>query len=231
MKIYAISDLHLSENNTKPMNIFGPAWDNYIEKIENDWSAKVSDDDVVILAGDYSWAMRLEDVIVDFEFLARQKGKKIIIRGNHDYWWKSLSSVRDALPAGCYALANDAMKLGEYIFCGNRGWIIPEGKDNTAENQKLWARELIRTRLSLEKAKALQTDNEKIIFITHYPPFNSKTEPNDLTRLLSEFGVSKVIFGHLHSYVQKKMYYNEIDGVEYHLTSCDLVGNTLVDIY
>lgn len=230
MKIYSISDLHLDINNTKPMDIFGPVWHDYLDKIVIDWRERVTDEDVVILAGDYSWAMRLEDVVPDFDFLRNLPGKKIIIRGNHDYWWSSVSRVREKLPPNTYALQNDAIKIGEYIFCGNRGWIIPEGKYDTAENRKIYARELIRLELSLQSAKKLQTADEKIVFITHYPPFNKNIEPSEYTRLIERYGVSFVVFGHLHGYVNPKMYFNEINGVKYYLTSCDALKNKLVEI-
>lgn len=230
MKIYSISDLHLDINNTKPMDIFGPVWHDYLDKIIIDWRERVTDEDVVILAGDYSWAMKLEDVVPDFDFLRNLPGKKIIIRGNHDYWWSSVSRVREKLPPNTYALQNDAIKIGEYIFCGNRGWIIPEGKYDTAENRKIYARELIRLELSLQSAKKLQTADEKIVFITHYPPFNKNIEPSEYTRLIEQYGVSFVVFGHLHGYVNPKMYFNDINGVKYYLTSCDALKNKLVEI-
>ena len=230
MKIYSISDLHLDINNTKPMDIFGPVWHDYLDKIIIDWRERVTDEDVVILAGDYSWAMKLEDVVPDFDFLRNLPGKKIIIRGNHDYWWSSVSRVREKLPPNTYALQNDAIKIGEYIFCGNRGWIIPEGKYDTAENRKIYARELIRLELSLQSAKKLQTADEKIVFITHYPPFNKNIEPSEYTRLIEQYGVSLVVFGHLHGYVNPKMYFNDIKGVKYYLTSCDTLKNKLVEI-
>lgn len=230
MNIYSISDLHLDINNTKPMDIFGPVWNNYLDKIVDSWNSQVKDDDVVIMAGDYSWAMKLEEVEKDFEFLRSLNGIKIIIRGNHDYWWNSVSKVRAKLPENTYALQNDAIKIGEYIFCGNRGWLIPEGKQNTEENQKIYAREVIRLEMSLKAAKKLQTNNEKIVFITHYPPFNNKIETSEYTRMLEEYGVSIVVFGHLHGYVNPKMIYNEINGVKYFLTSCDAVKNQLIKI-
>jgi len=230
MKIFSISDLHLDINNSKPMDIFGPVWKDYLDKIINDWKNKVSEEDVVILAGDYSWAMKLEEVAPDFEFLNILPGKKIIIRGNHDYWWSSLKKVRECLPENVFALQNDAIKIGEYIFCGNRGWLIPEGKFNTEENRKIYAREIIRLELSLKSAKKLQTNNEKIIFITHYPPFNNKVEPSEYTNMLEEYRVYKVVFGHLHGYVNPKMIKNQINGIEYYLTSCDAVKNQLVEI-
>ena len=230
MKIYSISDLHLDINNTKPMDIFGPVWHDYLDKIVTDWNSKVTDEDVVILAGDLSWAMKLSEVEKDFEIFNQLKGTKIIIRGNHDYWWSSVSKVREKLPNNTYALQNDAIKIGNYIFCGNRGWLIPEGKLDTEENKKLYAREVIRADLSLKAAKKLQTNNEKIVFITHYPPFNNKIEPSEYTHLIEETDVSIVVFGHLHGYVNPKMLYNEINGVKYYLTSCDAVKNQLVEI-
>ena len=148
----------------------------------------------------------------------------------NDYWWSSLSKVRAILPENTYALQNDAIKIGDYIFCGNRGWIIPEGKFNTEENRKIYAREVIRLELSLKNAKKLQTNNEKIVFITHYPPFNNKIEPSEYTRLLSEYGVDTVVFGHLHGYINPKMIYNEINGIRYYLTSCDALKNEIVEI-
>lgn len=230
MNVYSISDLHLDINNTKPMDIFGPVWHNYLDKIVDSWNSLVQDDDVVILAGDYSWAMKLDEVVPDFDFLKNLKGTKILIRGNHDYWWSSVSRVREKLPSNTYVLQNDAIKIGEYIFCGNRGWQIPEGKYDTEENQKLYNRELVRLELSMKSAKKLQTNNEKIIYITHYPPFNNKIEPSLYTKMLEEYGVSYVVFGHLHGYVNPKMLYNEINGIKYFLTSCDAVKNRLVKI-
>ena len=230
MNVYSISDLHLDINNTKPMDIFGPVWHNYLDKIVDSWNSLVQDDDVVILAGDYSWAMKLDEVVPDFDFLKNLKGIKILIRGNHDYWWSSVSRVREKLPSNTYALQNDAIKIGEYIFCGNRCWQIPEGKYDTEENQKLYNRELVRLELSMKSAKKLQTNNEKIIYITHYPPFNNKIEPSLYTKVLEEYGVSYVVFGHLHGYVNPKMLYNEINGIKYFLTSCDAVKNRLVKI-
>ena len=228
MKILSISDLHLDINNTKPMDIFGPVWHDYIDKIVSNWNEMVTDEDIVILAGDLSWAMKLDDVVPDFEFLGTLKGTKIIIRGNHDYWWSSISKVRSKLPEKMFALQNDSIKIGNYIFCGNRGWYIPEGKYNTEEHNKIYDREVIRLEMSLQSAKKLQTNNEKIIYITHYPPFNNKIEPSRFTEMIEEYGVYKVVFGHVHGYINPKLYYNDIHGVQYYLTSCDALKNKII---
>lgn len=232
MKVYAISDLHLSINSNKPMNIFGPVWDGYLEKIEESWKEKgVTDDDIVLIAGDLSWAMKLNDAIADLEYISKMgKGKKVVIRGNHDYWWSGISSLRSVLPSDMYALQNDAVKIGDYIICGTRGWTVPEVAHKTPEDEKIYKREVIRLELSLQDAKRLQTNNETIICMMHYPPFNSKLEDSDYTQLFEKYGITTVVYGHLHSYDKKQKLVVTKNGVTYYLTSCDLVNNQLIRI-
>lgn len=168
MKVFAISDLHLSINNPKPMNIFGPAWDNYVENIISQWKEKVSEEDIVLMAGDFSWAMQLNDTKKDFELLENLPGKKIIIRGNHDYWWKSISAVRAFLPNGFYAIQNDAIKFGNLIICGTRGWTVPERPEKqTPEDEKIFKREVIRLALTLKEASAKKEEGDKVICMMH----------------------------------------------------------------
>ena len=230
MKIFAISDLHLSINSDKPMNIFGPVWDGYLDKIKNSWSC-VKDDDVVLIAGDHSWAMKMADALPDLDYIAGLgKGHKIIIKGNHDYWWSSISALRKELPLGMYALQNDAVKIGDYIFCGSRGWTVPEQAHKTADDEKIYKREAIRLELSLQDAKRIQTNNEKIIVLMHYPPFNSKLEDSDFTKLFEKYEIETVVYGHLHSYDKKQQLITYKNNVKYYLTSCDLVGNELIEI-
>ena len=230
MRVFAISDLHLSINNPKPMNIFGPTWENYVDDIFADWDKKVTDDDMVIVAGDISWAMNLEDAVCDLELIGKNKGKKIIVRGNHDYWWSTISKVRGVLPPNFYALQNDAIKIEDKVFCGSRAWSVPEKGEPTPEDKKILDREVIRLRMSFEKAKALATNGEKIIATLHYPPFNSKREDSDFTRLIEEFGITTVVYGHLHGNQCKSDLIVNKNGVTYYLTSCDKLGNKLVEI-
>ena len=159
MNVFAISDLHLSVNNPKPMDIFGPQWESYLDKIFLDWQEKVEEDDLVLLAGDFSWAMKLEDSVSDFEMIKKLPGKKVIIRGNHDYWWKSITAVRKILPENFYAIQNDALKFQDVIVCGTRLWNLPDMKKFTEEDEKIYKRELIRLRLTLENAK--KTSNRR----------------------------------------------------------------------
>ena len=230
MRIYAISDLHLSVNNPKPMDIFGPTWEGYLDKIFADWKAKVSDDDIVLLAGDFSWAMKLEETKADFDMLKDLPGKKIIIRGNHDYWWKSISAVRNVLPLGFYAIQNDAIKFGNYIICGTRLWNLPDvNKSLSAEDDKIYKRELIRLEMTLQNAQKMKTDDEKIICMVHYPPYTFKEEDNEVTLLMEKYGVYKVVYGHIHAMCKQNLVLNK-NGITYYLTSCDIVGNKLIDI-
>lgn len=231
MKVFAISDLHLSVNNPKPMDIFGPTWEGYLDKIFADWCEKVADDDLVLMAGDFSWAMKLEETAADFEMLSDLPGKKIIIRGNHDYWWKSISAVREFLPKNFYAIQNDALKFDDIIVCGTRLWNLPDNtKKMTPENEKIYKRELIRLELTLQNAKKLQENGEKIICMLHYPPYTFKEEDNEVTALLEKYGVSSVVYGHIHAYCKQNLVLRK-NGVTYFLTSCDIVGNKLTEIY
>ena len=232
MKVFAISDLHLSINNPKPMNIFGEVWDNYIDDIFEDWKEKVGSEDLVLLAGDFSWAMKLEDAKVDFDLFKDLPGKKIIIRGNHDFWWKSISAVRGLIPEGFYAIQNDAIKFGNYIICGTRGWAVPEDPAiQKEEDKKIFDREVIRLELTLQTAEKLRTSPEdKIVAMIHYPPCNFKREDSEFTKLFEKYNVSAVVFGHLHGYKKASLWFKKNE-IEYFLTSCDLVGNRLTEIY
>ena len=231
MRVFAISDLHLSINNPKPMNIFGPAWEGYVETIFDDWKAKVTDEDIVVIAGDISWAMNLEDAVSDLNLISENPGKKIIIRGNHDYWWSTISKVRGVLPPDMFAIQNDALKLGDKIFCGSRAWGLAEKGPLDAEDQKIVDREVIRLKMSFDEASKLKTtDNDEIIAILHYPPFNSKREDSVFTKIIEDAGIKKVIYGHLHGEQCKADLVVEKNGVTYYLTSCDKVGNKLVEI-
>lgn len=230
MKVFAISDLHLSINSNKPMNIFGPVWENYLQEIENSWSSLVTENDLVLISGDISWAMKLNDAKADLNYLSKFSGKKVIIKGNHDYWWSSISGVRSLLPENLYALQNDALRFDNYVVCGSRGWTVPEITHKTEDDEKIYKRELIRMELSLKSALELKQDGDTLIVMMHYPPFNSKLEENDFTKLFEQFGVDIVVYGHLHSYDKKQRLITYINNIKYYLTSCDLVGNKLIEI-
>lgn len=222
--------MHLSINSDKPMDIFGPVWENYLEEIEASWDSLVSDDDIVLIPGDISWAMYLKDAVADLKYISHFKGKKVLLRGNHDYWWKSISELRRNLPENMYAVQNDAIKFENVIICGSRGWVVPETTHKSEEDEKIYKRELIRLELSLKEATTLRQDGDVLICLTHYPPFNSRHEDSDFTRLMEKYGVNKAVFGHLHSYDKRQALTYSKNGIDYFLTSCDLVKNQLVRI-
>ncbi len=228
MKIFAISDLHLSVNNPKPMDIFGPVWEGYLDKIFAEWREKVGEEDIVLLAGDFSWAMRLEDAISDFNLLKGLPGHKIIIRGNHDYWWKSISAVRAILPYKMMAIQNDAIRLDGVVICGTRGWqVLENGATRTDEDKKIYDREVLRLEMTLSAGKKIMQEGDMLICMMHYPPMNFEKEDSEFSALIEKFGVKKVVYGHLHGYKNPLLHY-EKNGVEYYLTSCDETKNQLV---
>lgn len=230
MKVFAVSDLHLSINNPKPMDIFGEVWDNYLDTITDWLEENVTDEDVVLIAGDISWAMTLENALPDLAYIARFPGRKILLRGNHDYWWKAISAIRRVLPEGVYALQNDCVRLGTTVFCGSRGWTTPEGRAQTPEDKKIYEREIIRTRLSLEAAAKVRKEGDRLIAMLHYPPFNSRLEDSPFTDMYKQFGVDAVVYGHLHGRDSRACLHVEKDGIAYYLTSCDQIGNIPVFI-
>lgn len=230
MKFYAISDLHISTDGNKPMDVFGGNWVGYLEKIKADWNARVSDDDAVLVAGDISWAMKIEDAAIDLTFFRDLKGKKVLIKGNHEYWWNTISKVRNVLPENCFALQNDSIKFGNIVICGSRGWAVPDSPDFKEQDRKIYLREAERFKLSLKSAKAAMEDGDKLLVMIHFPPFTVKREDTLFTELFEEYGVNGVIFGHLHG---KFVKYDKItvkNGIKYYLTSCDQTDNKLTEI-
>lgn len=226
MKIYAISDLHLSINNPKPMDIFGAVWDNYLGDIEGSLE-RVGPDDLILLAGDLSWAMALDGAKLDLDYIGKYPGKKIITRGNHDYWWKSISAVRAALPQNVFAIQNDCIKFDNVIVCGSRGWSVD---DKTEDGKRLYARELIRIQMSLDAMQKMRAEGDKVVFMIHYPPYNVRFENSPVTDLFEKYGVNAVVYGHLHGKNCYSKKYVCKNGVKYYLTSCDQVENKIVEI-
>ena len=231
MNVYAIGDLHLSFSVDKPMDIFGGNWEGHFEKIKTDWLQTVRPDDVVLIPGDISWAMKLSDAVNDLKALAVLPGKKVFIRGNHDYWWNGISKLRAVAPdENFYFLQTDAIKIEKYVFVGSRGWSCPGSPDFTEQDQKLYLREAERFKLAFKEAEKLITDGDKVVALIHYPPFTLKNEETLFTELFEKNGVEKVVFGHLHgaAYFPLK---TQKRGVEYILSSCDKLGFRLVKVY
>lgn len=197
MKIFAISDLHLSFSVDKPMDIFGSHWSGHPERIRTAWLKAVSENDVVLIPGDISWAMKIDEALDDLEFIHALPGKKVIIKGNHDYWWTTLSKVKQKLPPSIIPLQNTAIAFDNVGIAGSRLWIDPELnlENTTIEDKKIWKRELSRFGLSL---KALPGNTRVRIFMTHYPPLSLEGKPGKAIQVASAYNSDIWVFGHMH---------------------------------
>lgn len=234
MKIFAISDLHLSTLVEKPMDIFGDGWQNHFTKICEDWDSKVSQDDLVLLGGDMSWGLTIEEATPDFQLVAALKGQKYVVKGNHDYYWNSLGKMRSAFPTfnflqnNAYRVENQTSQKG-VVICGTRGWNIPS-KDSSENDIKIFNRELIRLELSLTCASDQRKEGDALIAMLHYPPFEASYQSTPVTDLLEKYHVDFVLYGHLHGKSARVTPRLNKNGIEYILTSCDLIDNKLVQV-
>lgn len=219
MAIYVIGDLHLSGSTNKPMDIFGENWVTHSEKIRNNWTNLVGYSDTVLVLGDISWAMTLEEAMVDLDYIDQLPGKKILLRGNHDYWWSSVKRL-NSLYENMLFLQNDYCMVEDIAICGTRGWICPNNQKFTQQDRKIYERELMRLKISFDKAVKDKRDN--IYAITHYPPTNDKFEPSGFTDIYEDYAVKKVFYGHLHgAEAFDGGLKGNFNGVEYYLASCD----------
>lgn len=227
MKVYSISDLHLSGKNPKPMDVFGAGWENHFSKIREDWLKKVTEEDAVLVCGDISWGLDLEEGLYDLNSLKDLPGKKVFIRGNHDYWWNGITKLRAAAPDDTfYFLQNDCVRFGDIIICGSRGWTCPGSSDYSAEDEKLYLREAARFGLCFSAVEKIRREGDRLIVMIHFPPFSLKTGETRFTEMFREHGAQKVVFGHLHGDAYFPLRTVK-DGAEYILTSCDKVGFSL----
>lgn len=221
MGLFAIADLHLGQALGKPMDIFGEVWRNHTEKLRENWKKCVGPEDTVLIPGDISWAMNIEEARPDLEFIISLPGRKILLSGNHDYWWSSVNRIRSAFPELTF-LRNDFSYYGDVAICGTRGWLCPNDSHYTSHDEKLYRREQIRLRLSLNSA--WEAGFRRIIVMTHYPPTNDQKEPSGFTGLCEEYGVEKVVYGHLHGEGAFSASVRGLfRGIEYTLVSADAV--------
>lgn len=217
MALYAIGDTHLSLSCDKPMDVFGGAWENYVEKLLDGFSV-VRPEDTVVLCGDLSWGMSLEQAQADFAFLDKLPGKKLLMKGNHDYWWTTAAKMnRFFLEMGFQSftlLHNNCHFYGDTALCGTRGWFFEENGD-----PKVFNRELIRLETSLKAAG----EREKICFL-HYPPRYQGYICQEIVDLLEAYGVSACYYGHLHGGSHRLAMEGRFNSVEYHLVSADYLN-------
>lgn len=221
MALYAIADLHLSFSSDKPMDIYGAAWKNHTERVKEAWQSKINQEDTVIIAGDISWGLRLSEAMADLEWIHQLPGKKVMVKGNHDPWWASVSKL-NALFEDMFFLQNTFYPYEDYAICGSRGWVCPGSSEFGAHDEKIYQRELLRVRASFEAA--LKAGYQKYVGVLHYPPANEKKDDSGFTEIFEEYGAEKVVYGHLHGERGRYAVQESRGQVEYHLISCDYLG-------
>lgn len=226
MALFALADLHLSFSSDKSMEVF-KGWENYTERIERNWRATVGEEDTVVIPGDFSWEMKIENAVADFSFLHSLPGKKILLKGNHDLWWTSMKKMNEFLESNGLTsiriLNNDAVLVDDVVVCGTRGWLIEE----SGTDSKLINREALRLRMSLEAGKKLGDD---LVVFLHYPPITLENMCEELIAVLKEFDCKQVYYGHIHGNSGIYAVNGVVDGIDYQLVSCDRVNFTPVGI-
>ena len=230
MRLFAIGDLHLQGGDDKPMNVFGDHWDNHFQRICEDWRARVGEEDVVLIPGDISWAMQLPNAVLDLKEIGALPGRKLICKGNHDYWWSSITQVRASLPEGMEALQHSAVETEEAVICGSRGWVFPTAETTLSkEDEKILARELMRLEMAIQAALKLNADKPLVVMM-HFPPLYDMERDTPFTRLFAKYPVHTVVYGHLHGAGIRAGYNGEWEGVQYRLTSCDALGFVMAEV-
>lgn len=222
MSLFAIADLHLSLGEDKPMDIFA-GWSNYVERLEDNWRKLITDNDTVVIGGDISWAMKLEEAFVDFSFIDKLPGKKLLLKGNHDYWWGTKSKIDSFLSKNGFdsisIIFNNSYVYDDYAVCGTRSWFL---ENDTEQDIKVLNREVGRLIMSIESA--LKTEKEPVVFL-HYPPYYNGIECKDIMDVLLKYNITKCYYGHIHGRNNfKYAFEGEYKGVNLRLISCDKVG-------
>ena len=219
MALYAIADLHFGFAVNKPMDIFGDNWKDHSQKIIKNWQDTVKEADTVLLPGDLSWGMREEEAAADLDVIYGLPGRKILLGGNHDYWWKSSSKLEHRYP-GMRFLKNSHDAYENFAVCGTRGWLSPNERSFTPADEKIYKREQVRLRLSLNEA--MRCGAEKIILMMHYPPMNDKNEDSAFTEIFKEYPIKRVLYGHLHGKENHRNAFQGVkDGIPYELVAAD----------
>ncbi|NMC31016.1 MAG: metallophosphoesterase [Veillonellaceae bacterium] len=223
MSIYALADLHLSGNPpTKPMDRFSPAWENHWEKVRQSWLNLIQPEDTVLIAGDTSWAMKWKEALVDLAAIAELPGQKILVRGNHDYWWGTVGKMAQESPASLYFLHNNFFRAEGWGICGSRGWLTPCDPFFKPEDEPVYRREVSRLRTSLVAAHAGGCN--RIIVMLHYPPIYLEECDNGFTDLLAEYEVEYCVFGHIHGDGAHMAPRGQIKSAACHLVACDAIN-------
>jgi hypothetical protein len=204
------------------MEVFGPAWTDHSERIFAACREVLTDDDLLVVTGDISWATKLDDARLDLDDIGALPGRKLLLRGNHDYWWQSRAQIEAVLHPSIALLQNDSYVFGDTAIVGGRGWVVPGDDWFRAEDQKVYHRELERLRLSLASLRGKRFS--RLVAALHFPPMNRRHEPSQVTALLAKYGVELCVYGHLHGEGITAGFEGVMDGVRYKLVSADSTG-------
>ena len=229
MAIFAIADLHLSQSTDKPMHIFGHQWEDHQSRLNKAWTESVGQDDTVIIPGDISWGMTLDEALADLQFIDQLPGRKILSKGNHDYWWGTLGKVKALAEANNLStlsfMKNNAFLVEGRAVCGTRGWLLPSDPEFKTADQVIYEREIGRLERSLLAGKALLGETQgDIIAVIHYPPLLLPDRNSGFCTLLEKYHVKTCIYGHLHGRGHYKAFEGEKNGVTYHLVAGDYIS-------
>jgi len=218
MRLFAIGDLHLSSQG-KTMDIFGAQWEDHQNRLFEKWRQTVRPEDIVLVAGDTSWALKLEEAVPDLERIGKLPGTKILIRGNHDYWWSSRRKVNAILPDGMVALNVNVWTRDDLAVVGTRGWSLPGTPRFDENDQRLYLREVNRLRLALEQVPL--NDVRKIVALLHYPPLTKTIPCSGFTELLESYHVAACVYAHLHGKDQRLAFEGTHNGIAFVFVACD----------
>ena len=208
----------------KPMGVFGEHWDNHWEKIKNNWVRNITDDDIVIIPGDISWAMSMEEAKSDLKGIADLPGKQVFVKGNHDFWWSSYSKVAGILEDNQMIIQNNSCKIANVVVAGSRGWLCPDSPEFKESDEKIYRREAIRLELSLEDAQKKADKKSALIVAMHFPPFAIDKKSTLFTEILEKYSPECVVFGHIHSPKTAQSYNVKINGIRYVMAACDSIN-------
>lgn len=228
MSVFAIADLHLSlaPNVDKPMDIYGYRWHEHVQRLERNWRDMISDDDTVIIAGDISWALKLEDAKYDLDWVDSLPGNKVMYKGNHDLWWNGITKLNKMYDSITF-VQNDCFVTEDFVVCGTRGWLTPDNDEFKEADEKVYRRELMRMQSSLEAGKRYIEVNPSLemIAVMHYPPVSKTASFSGFQQLFEDYGIKHVIYGHIHGEDGfKNAIKGEHHGVNYELISCDFLN-------
>lgn len=223
MRVFAIGDMHLESGTGKTMDRFGENWHNHEQKIFEAWQRSGGDDDVLIIAGDTSWATRMNEALPDLGRIGLMKGLKVMIKGNHDYWWQSQAKMSRVLAPSIKTIQAESIVVGRVAIAGTRGWLCPNDSMFQVEDEKIYEREVGRLRAALQPLESRRSEFDKLIVALHYPPTNDKHEPSGFTALVDEYRVDACVYGHLHGDAIKTALTGRRNKTEYYLVSADAV--------